>query len=95
MKRDISWYMERCLTCRKVKAKHQKPHGKIQPLDIPMWKWKYITMDFITKHPRTAHGVYLIWVIMDRLTKSAHFIPIQDNISTEKLVEIYKREVVA
>ena len=77
MKRDVAWYVERCLTCRKVKAEHQRPHGKMQPLDIPVWKWEDITMDFITKFPRTARGVHSIWVIVDRLTKSAHFIPIQ------------------
>ena len=57
MKRDVAWYVERCLTCRKVKAKHQRPHGKMQPLDIPVWKWEDITMDFIIKLPRTARGV--------------------------------------
>ena len=95
MKRDVAWYVERCLTCRKVKTDHQRLHGKMQPLDIPLWKWEDITMDFITKLPRTARGMDSIWVIMDRLTKSAHFIPIQENISAEKLADIYIREVVA
>ena len=57
MKRDISCYVERCLTYRKVKAEHYRPYGKTYPLDIPMWKWEDVTMDFITKLPRTAHGV--------------------------------------
>ena len=57
MKRDVAWYVERCLTYRKVKAEHQRPHGKMQPLDIPMWKWEDITLDFITTLPRTACGV--------------------------------------
>ena len=95
MKRDVAWYVERCLTCRKVKAEHQRPHGKMQPLDIPLWKWEDITMDFITKLPRTARGVDSIWVIVDRLTKSAHFIPIPESISAEKLADIYIREIVA
>ena len=95
MKRDVAWYVERCLTCRKVKAEHQRPHGKMQPLDIPVWKWEDITMDFITKLPRTARGVDSIWVVVDRLTKSAHFIPIQESISAEKLADIYVREIVA
>ena len=70
MKRDVAWYVERCLTYRKVKAEHKRPHNMTQPLDIPMWKWEDITMDFFMKLPRTAQGVDLIWVISDRLTKS-------------------------
>ena len=95
MKRDVAWYVERCLTCRKVKAEHQRPHGKMQPLDIPLWKWEDTTMDFISKLPRTARGVDSIWVIVDRLTKSTYFIPIQESISAEKLADIYIREIVA
>ena len=95
MKRDVAWFMDRCLTCKKVKAEHQRPHGKMQPLDITLWKWEDIMMDFITKLPRTARGMDSIWVIVDRLTKSAHFIPIQESISVEKLADIYIREVVA
>ena len=95
MKREIAGYVERCLTCRKVKDEHQRPHGKVQPLPIPMWKGEEITMDFITKLPRTTRGVDAIWVIVDRLTKSAHFIPISESISAEKLADIYVREVVA
>ena len=95
MKRDVAWYVKRCLTCRKVKAEHQRPHDKMQPLDNPLWKWEDITMDFITKLPRTARGVDSIWVIVDRLTKSAHFILIQESISAEKLADIYIREIVA
>ena len=95
MKRDVAWYVERCLTCRKVKVEHQRPHDKMQQLDIPVGKWEEITMDFITMLPRTSRGVDLIWVIMDRLTKSTHFIPIQESILVEKLAEIYVQQVVA
>ena len=95
MKRDVAWFVERCLTCRRVKAEHQRPHGKLQPLEIPEWKWEQITMDFITKLPRTARGVDAIWVIVDRLTKSAHFLAISESSSAEKLAEIYVREVVS
>jgi len=95
MKRDVAWFVERCLTCRRVKAEHQRPHGKLQPLEIPEWKWEQITMDFITKLPRTARGVDAIWVIVDRLTKSAHFLAISESSSAEKLAEIYVKEVVS
>lgn len=95
MKRDVAWFVERCLTCRRVKAEHQRPHGKLQPLEVPEWKWEHITMDFITKLPRTARGVDAIWVIVDRLTKSAHFLAISESSSAEKLAELYVREVVS
>jgi hypothetical protein len=94
MKRDVARCVEECLTCRKVKAEHQRPHGKLQPLEIPVWKWEQITMDLITKLPKTPRGFDAIWVIVDRLTKSAHFLPIQESSSAEKLAEIFVREIV-
>lgn len=94
MKRDVAKCVEVCLTCRKVKAEHQRPHGKLQPLEIPVWKWEKITMDFITKLPKTQRGNDTIWVIVDRLTKSAHFLAIKESSSAEKLAEIFIREIV-
>ncbi|KAJ9542555.1 hypothetical protein OSB04_029061 [Centaurea solstitialis] len=94
MKRDVARYVEECLTCRKVKAEHQRPHGKLQPLEIPVWKWEQITMDLITKLPKTPRGFDAIWVIVDRLTKSAHFLPIQESSSADKLADIFVREIV-
>ena len=87
--------VERCLTCRRVKVEHQRLHGKLQPLEVPQWKWEQISMDFMTKLPRTARGVDAIWVIVDRLTKSTHFLAISESSSTKRLVEIYVREVVS
>ena len=95
MKREIASDVERCLTCRMVKAEHQRPHGKLQPLEIPMWKWEQITMDFITKLLRTAKGLDAIWVIVDRLTKSAHFLAIRESSSAEKLADVYVPEIVS
>ena len=57
MKMEVVWFIEQCLTCRKVKVEHQRTHDKVQPLPIPMWKCGEIIMDFITKFPRTARGV--------------------------------------
>ncbi|GJZ76976.1 putative reverse transcriptase domain-containing protein [Tanacetum coccineum] len=74
MKADIATYVSKCLTCAKVNAKHQKPSELLQQSEIPVWKWERITMDFIIKLPRTPSGYDSIWVIVDRLTKSAHFI---------------------
>ncbi|GJW99200.1 putative reverse transcriptase domain-containing protein [Tanacetum coccineum] len=83
-----------CLTCAKVKAKHQKLLGLLQKPEIPIWKWVRITMDFITKLPRTPSGYDSIWVIVDRLTKSAHFIPMNEKYKMEKLTRLYLKEIV-
>ncbi|GJY04480.1 reverse transcriptase domain-containing protein [Tanacetum coccineum] len=95
MKRDIATYVSKCLTCLKVKAEHKRPSGLLQQPEIPEWKWDKITMDFITKLPRSKSGNDVIWVIVDRLTKSAHFLAIREDYSTERLTKIYVDEIVA
>nr|GFA66114.1 retrotransposon protein, putative, Ty3-gypsy subclass [Tanacetum cinerariifolium] len=94
MKADIATYVRKCLTCAKVKAEHQRPSGLLQKPEIPVWKWQRITMDFITKHLRTQSGYDLIWVIVDRSTKSAHFIPVNEKFKTKKLARLYLKEIV-
>ena len=89
MKRDIVEFVSRCLVCQQVKAEHQKPSRTLQPLPIPEWKWKHITMDFVVGLPRTRAGFDAIWVIVDRLTKLAHFLPICSNFSLDRLAELY------
>jgi hypothetical protein len=76
MNREIAKYVSECDTYQRVKANHLRPAENLQPLTIPEWKWENIYMDFIVGLPRTSCGYKLIWVIMDRLTKSTHFIPI-------------------
>jgi hypothetical protein len=89
MKCETARYMSECDTCRKVKADYMK-HGRLlQPLSIPDWKCDDISMDFIGGLPLTAHKFDLIWVIVDRLTKSAHFIPVNTTYKVQKYVEIY------
>ncbi|KAJ9553073.1 hypothetical protein OSB04_017118 [Centaurea solstitialis] len=95
MKRDVARYVESCLTCLKVKAEHQKPHGKMQPLEIPEWKWENLTMDLITKLSKTPRKFDAIWVIVYRLTKSAIFLPIRESSTAEQLAKIYVDEVVS
>ena len=94
MKKEIASFISRCLTCQQVKAEHQKPAGKIQLLPIPVWKWEKITLDFVTGLPRTQRQHDAIWVIVDRLTKSAHFLPINVEDSLEKLAQLYVDEIV-
>nr|GEW58695.1 hypothetical protein [Tanacetum cinerariifolium] len=90
---DIATYVDKCLTCAKVKAEHLKPSGLLQQPKIPKWKWENVTMDFVTGLPRTPSGYDSIWVIVDRLTKSAHFLPKKKNDSIEKLTELYLKEI--
>ncbi|GJS69079.1 putative reverse transcriptase domain-containing protein [Tanacetum coccineum] len=95
MKADIATYVSKCLTCARVKAEHQRPSGLLVQPAIPEWKWDNITMDFITKLPKSSHGFDTIWVIVDRLTKSAHFLPIRENDPLDKLARLYLNRIVA
>nr|GFB77682.1 putative reverse transcriptase domain-containing protein [Tanacetum cinerariifolium] len=95
MKADIATYVSKCLTCARVKAKHQRSSGLLLQPAIPEWKWDNITMDFITKLPKSSQGFNTIWVIVDRLTKSAHFLPIRENDPLDKLARLYLNRIVA
>ncbi|GKD24740.1 putative reverse transcriptase domain-containing protein [Tanacetum coccineum] len=95
MKVEIATYVSKCLTCTRVKVECQKLSGLLVQLVIPVWKWENITMDFVTKLPKTPSGQDAIWVIVDRLTKSAHFLPIKETDSMEKLIRQYLKEVVS
>ncbi|GKC10305.1 putative reverse transcriptase domain-containing protein [Tanacetum coccineum] len=94
MKADIATYVSKCLTCAKVKAEHQRPSGLLVQPEIPQWKWDNITMDFITKLPKSSQGYDTIWVIVDRLTKSAIFVPMRETDPMERLARMYLKEVV-
>ena len=85
MKKEIAEFIAKCLTCQQIKAEHQAPSGKLQSLSIPEWKWEKITMDFIVGLPHTFRKHDVVWVIVDRLTKSAHFLPIQQGDPLDKL----------
>ncbi|GJS41265.1 putative reverse transcriptase domain-containing protein [Tanacetum coccineum] len=95
MKANIGTYVSKCLTCAKVKAEHQKPSGLLQQPEIPVWEWERITMDFVSGLPRTPSGYDTIWVIVDRLTKLAHFLPMKKTDSMEKLTRLYLKEIEA
>nr|KAJ0221761.1 hypothetical protein LSAT_V11C200066770 [Lactuca sativa] len=93
-KKDIAYFVEKCLMCLKVKAEHQRPYGQLQSMEIPVWKWDHITMNFVTKLPRTPKGYDAIWVVVDRLTKSVHFLPIKETYPLERLAKLYVDEIV-
>ncbi|GJZ84622.1 putative reverse transcriptase domain-containing protein [Tanacetum coccineum] len=95
MKAKIATYVSKYMTYAKVKAEYQKPSGLLVQPKIPEWKWENITMDFVTKLPKASSGQDMIWVIVDRLTKSAHFLPAKENDLMEKLTRQYLKEVVS
>ncbi|GJS07257.1 putative reverse transcriptase domain-containing protein [Tanacetum coccineum] len=92
MKADIATYVSKCLTYAKVKAEHQRPSGLLVQPEIPQWKWDNITMDFIMKLPKSSQGYDIIWVIVDRLTKSAIFVPMRETDPMERLARMYLKE---
>ena len=94
MKTDVAEWVAKCPTCQLVKAEHQVPSGLLQSLPIPEWKWDHITMDFVSGFPTTRNRKDSVWVVVDRLTKSAHFIPIKKTDGVEPLVQIYMDEIV-
>nr|AAM01170.2 Putative retroelement [Oryza sativa Japonica Group]ABB46922.1 retrotransposon protein, putative, Ty3-gypsy subclass [Oryza sativa Japonica Group] len=89
MKREIAEFVALCDVCQRVKAEHQRPAGLLQPLQVPEWKWDEIGMDFITGLPKTQGGYDSIWVVVDRLTKVARFIPVKTTYGGNKLAELY------
>jgi hypothetical protein len=94
MKREIARYVAECDTCWRIKADHLRPVRNLQPLSIPEWKSENICMDFIVGLPRTSRGYNSIWVIVDRLTKSAHFIPVATTYRVGQYAELYISHIV-
>ena len=94
MKRHVGDFVRRCLTCQQFKAKHQKPAELLQPLEVAKWKWEHITMDFVTHLPQTPRRHDAVWVIVDQLTKSAHFLAVRMTFTLERFYRLYIREIV-
>ena len=94
MKRHVGDFVRRCLTCQQVKAEHQKPARLLQPLEVAEWKWEHIAMDFVTHLQWTQQKHDTVCVIVDRLTKSAHFLAVQMTFTLERFYRLYIREIV-
>lgn len=94
MKREIAQFMSQCLTCQQVKVEHQRLVRLLQPFLIPEWKWENIAIDFVSGFLRTSKGFDSVWVVIDRLTKSAHFLAVKTGMSLEKLTELYIDHIV-
>ena len=95
MKREIAQFVNECDVCRRVKAEHQRPAGLLQPLAIPEWKFDQIEMDFVTGFPKSKRGNDAIFVVIDKLSKVAHFLPIKESITTAQLAELYTSRIVS
>ena len=94
MKRDVVQFVEKCLTCQQVKAEHQRPARTLHPLGIPEWKWDQVTMDIVSGLPKTRQNHDSAWVIVDHLTKVAHFVPVNMTYTMDKLAELYVQNIV-
>ena len=93
LKPDVARFVAQCATCQQVKIEHSRPGGEIHPLPVPQRKWEDVTMDFVTGL-RSSRSFDVIWVIVDRLTKTARFIPIRETWPVSRLVEEYTRQIV-
>ncbi|KAL0556464.1 hypothetical protein IC582_004978 [Cucumis melo] len=93
MKREVAEFVSKCLMCQQVKAPRQKPAGLLQPMSVLEWKWENVSMDFIIGLPRTLRGFTVIWVVVGRLTKSAHFIPGKSTYTASKWAQLYMSEI--
>ena len=93
MKRDVADYVSKCLTCQQAKVEHQVPSSLLNPIPIPQWKWDNIAMDFVYGLPLNQRKHDSIWVIIDRLIKSAHFVPVRMDYSMDRLTELYVDEI--
>ena len=94
MKRHVGDFVRQCLTCQQVKAEHQKPARLLQPLEVVEWKWEHVTMDFVTHLPRTPQRHDAVWVIVDQLPKSAHFLAVLMTFTLKRFYRLYIREIV-
>ena len=92
MKKDVVEYVARCLTCQQVKAKPQKSSGMLQPLSFPEWKWEEVTMDFVSGLQKSSEVYDSIWLIVDRMTKSTHFLPVKTTDPVRKLAKLYLKD---
>jgi len=93
MKKHVAEYLARCLECQQIKTEHQHPAGLLQPLPIPEWKWEIISMDFITGLPKTKRNNDSIMVVVDKLSKAAHFIPVQSTYRAVQIAHIFMQNV--
>ena len=91
MKKEVADFVAHCMICQQVKIEHQRPGGPLQYLEIPQMKWNIVTMDFVTGLSKSSKGNTVIWVVVDRLTKSAHFISYKSGMTLDGIARLSKR----
>lgn len=94
LKRDIATFVAKCFVCQQVKGERKKKGGMLQPLEVPAWKWESVAMNFVGGLPKTRGGKDTIWIVVDRLTKLAHFLPVKKSDNAEFLSRLYVKEIV-
>ena len=94
MKRHIRYFVRLCLTCQQVKAEHKRSERLLQPLEVSEWKWENVKMDFVTHLPRAPRRHDVVWVIVDRLTKLAHFLAVRLTFIMEEFCIVYVHEII-
>jgi hypothetical protein len=93
LKKDIANYLAKCLECQQIKAEHRHPVGLLQPLPIPEWKWETISMEFITRLPNLTKQNDVIMVVVEKLSKSAHFVPVKSTCKALDIANIFMKEI--
>ena len=93
MKTEVAEYIDRCLECQQVKTEHQHPAGLLQPLTIPSWKWEIISLDFITRLPRNQNQNDSIMVVVNKLSKAAHFKPVKTTYKSTNIADIFLKQI--
>ncbi|XP_073153517.1 uncharacterized protein [Henckelia pumila] len=94
MNRSVYQFVSRCLVCQQVKADHRRSGGLMHSLEIPEWKWEHVTTDFVTHLPMTSRQCDVIWVVVDRLFKSSHFLPYNRELSFDRMARLYIQDIV-
>ena len=94
MKRHVGDFVRPCLTCQQVKAEHQKPTRLLQPLEVAKWKWEHVTKDFVTHLPWTPQWHDAVWVMVDRITKSVHFLALRMTFTLKEFYQLYIGEII-
>ena len=92
MKTGLTKYIARCFECQQVKTEHQHPVGLVHPFPIPSWKWEIISLDFVTGLPKNKNLNDSIMVVVDKLSKPTHFMPVKTTYKAANIADIFFKQ---